>query len=128
MCSKTNSVIHTALSVLNVLQKLLFYGQEYRCAAAPSGPLSYCFGITLLLERNLLPFELLLFSWRGISCPSNYFSSLGEKSPAVNRQPGYCSGNSKGRRLPLSISRNFGIFKNSHHFSTFWKSLAPIEL
>ena len=55
MCSTTIIVIHT-LSECNDLQKLLFHGQEYLRAAAPSGPLSYCFGITLLLERNLLPF------------------------------------------------------------------------
>ena len=36
-----------------------FHGQEYRRAAARAGPLSYCSGITLLLEGNLLPFELL---------------------------------------------------------------------
>ena len=34
-----------ALSGSNDLQKLLFHGQEYRRAAAPSGPLSYCFGM-----------------------------------------------------------------------------------
>ena len=34
-----------ALSVLNVLRKPLFHGQEYRRAAAPAGPLSYCFGM-----------------------------------------------------------------------------------
>ena len=64
-----------ALSESKHLQKLLLHGQEYRRAAAPSGPLSYCFGITFLLERNLLPFELL---WQR----------------AVNRQPSYRSGNS----------------------------------
>ena len=51
-------VFPKAFSVYNILQKLLFHGQEYLRAAAPAGPLSYCFGITLLLERNLLPFEL----------------------------------------------------------------------
>ena len=35
----------TTLSVMNVLQKQLFHGQEYRRAAAASGPLSYCFGM-----------------------------------------------------------------------------------
>ena len=45
MCFKTNSVIPTTLSVMNVLQKRLFHGQEYRRAAASSGPLSYCFGM-----------------------------------------------------------------------------------
>ena len=34
-----------ALPEYNDLQKPLFHGQEYRRAAAPSGPLSYCFGM-----------------------------------------------------------------------------------
>ena len=33
-----------ALSGSNALEKPLLHGQEYRRAAAPSGPLSYCFG------------------------------------------------------------------------------------
>ena len=73
MCSTTIIEFPTLLSVMNVLQKLLFHGQEYLRAAARSGPLSYCFGITLLLERNLLPFELLF----------RYCFSLGEESPAL---------------------------------------------
>ena len=43
---------------------------------------SHSFGITLLWE-NLLLYELLLFSWRGISCPSNYYPSLGEEYHAL---------------------------------------------
>ena len=45
MCFKTIIEFTTPLSVRNVLQKLLFYGQEYLRAAALSGPLSYCFGM-----------------------------------------------------------------------------------
>ena len=45
MCSKTIIEFPTPLSVMNVLRKRLFHGQEYLRAAAPSGPLSYCFGI-----------------------------------------------------------------------------------
>ena len=43
MCSTTIIEFPSTLSVRNVLQKLLFHGQEYRRAAA--GPLSYCFGM-----------------------------------------------------------------------------------
>ena len=57
------------LAGLATVSVLLFSSRGISC------PSSYCFGITLLLERNLLPFELLLFSWRGISCPSSYSSS-----------------------------------------------------
>ena len=35
-----------ALSVSNDLQKLLLHGPAHRRAAAPAGPLSYCFAIT----------------------------------------------------------------------------------
>ena len=45
MCSKTIMSFPTPLSVRNVLQKLCLQGQEYLRAAAPSGPLSYCFGM-----------------------------------------------------------------------------------
>ena len=45
MCSKTIIEFPTPLPIMNVLRKLLFHGQEYRRAAAPSGPLSYCFGM-----------------------------------------------------------------------------------
>ena len=45
MCSTTIIQFTSTLSVRDVLQKLLFHGQEYRRAAAPSGPLSYCFGM-----------------------------------------------------------------------------------
>ena len=41
---KTIIEFPTSLSVMNVLRKMLFHGQEYLRAAAPSGPLSYCFG------------------------------------------------------------------------------------
>ena len=75
-------VIPTHFQNAMIFKNYFSHGQEYRRAAAPAGPLSYCFGITLLLERYLLPFEL-LFSWREISCPSSYYSSLGEKSPAL---------------------------------------------
>ena len=47
---------------------------------------------------------------------------------AVNRQPGYRSGNSKGRSPPASIFQKFWNFQKSHNFPTFWKSLDPIEL
>jgi hypothetical protein len=48
---------------------------------------------------------------------------------AVNRQPGYRSGNSKGRSPSrYHFPENSEIFKKSHHFSTFWKSLDWIEL
>ena len=60
MCFKTIMVFPMALSVCNILQKLLFRGRIYRGALVPSGSLSCCFGITLLLERNLLPFKLFL--------------------------------------------------------------------
>ena len=45
MCCKTYSVIHKTLSIMNVLQKLLFHGPAHVRAATPSGPLSYCFGM-----------------------------------------------------------------------------------
>ena len=51
---------------------LLFHGRIYRGALVPSGSLSYCFGITLLLERNLLPFEL-LFRATGVRSTSRVF-------------------------------------------------------
>ena len=38
--------IHKHLYHSRNLKKLRFHGQEYLRAAAPSGPLSYCFGIT----------------------------------------------------------------------------------
>ena len=49
---------------------------------------------------------------------------------AVNRQPGYRSGNSKGRSLSCYyFPENFKFSKkNSPHFLTFSKSLDPIEL
>ena len=82
MCFKTIMSFPTPLSIMNVLQKLLFHGQEYRRAAAPAGPLSYCFGITLLLERTLLPFELLEAGGK----PSTWFppGGLFEPTPCPN--------------------------------------------
>ena len=51
---------------------------------------------------------------------------------AVNRQPGYHSGNSKGRSPPAYIFQFSDFLKNFekelHHFSTFSKSLDWIEL
>ena len=41
MCFKTIMIFPRALSVCNIIQKLLFHGQEYRRAAAPAGQLSY---------------------------------------------------------------------------------------
>jgi hypothetical protein len=88
-----------------------------------------------LLPR-LATVSVLLFSWRGISCPSSY-SSLGEKSPAlrVMATSGEPStwlplGKLEGQEpLPLTVSRKFEIFKKKkQHFSTFSKSLDPIEL
>ena len=45
MCSTTIIEFPTPLSVRSVLQKPLFHGLAHVRAAAPSGPLSYCFGI-----------------------------------------------------------------------------------
>jgi len=48
---------------------------------------------------------------------------------AVNRQPGYRSGNSKGRSPTALIFQKIWNFqKKTHHFSTFSKSSDPIEL
>ena len=96
MCFKIIIVIHTSISILNVLQKLLLHGQKYLRAAAPFGPLSYCFGMATSGK------------------PSTWFP-LGELE---GQEP-----------LPLSFSRKFEIFlKTNPHFSTFLKSLDPIEL
>ena len=69
------------------LQKLVFRGQAYLRAAAPAGPLSYCFGM----------------------------ATSGE--PSTTRRAG---------ALPLSFSRNFGIFRKVSLFSNFLRSLNPI--
>ena len=46
------------LSSRIISSNTFFHGRIYRSALVSSRSLSYCFGITLLLEGNLLPFEV----------------------------------------------------------------------
>ena len=56
---------------------------------------------------------------------SDCFGMATSGEPSTWLPPGELEGQEP---LPLSFSRKFGFFKKSRHFSTFWKSLDPIEL
>ena len=85
-------VIHKHLHRSRHLQKLIFHGQEYRRAAAPSGPLTYCFGMATSGEPSTwLPLgELegqepqLLFSRKfEIFEKSHHFSTFSKSSDPI---------------------------------------------